>query len=121
MDLATKYTTAVKGALKEAAMGEPYDFHVNGPSIWDFKDEQGRIVGREPAWFIEVAIRAGLNQPDLCRGLPIPSIAPPVELFKQAAVDLLEKLRQDRDQQQNNELAAARAAFQKQQAEARKS
>lgn len=112
MDLAAKYTSVVKAALKEASMGEPFDFHVSGPAMWDFRNDQGEVVARDPGWFVIVSIRnSNPGEPDLGRGLPIPSITPPAEMFKAAAVALMEKLRQDRDQKQGSELDQARAAF----------
>lgn len=91
----------VDRALKEAALGEPYGFTVSGPSAWpqyaQTPDGKQAMAGLAPAWFVLVTIRAGLGEPDIGNGFPIPGVLPEDELFRQVATGLLEKCRQERD------------------------
>lgn len=93
----------VDKALKQAAMGEPYGFTVSGPAIWPLKDGQGNDIPPGPAWFVLVTIRAGLTEPDIGNGFPIPGILPNDQDFEVVARALLAKNRQERD----NDNAAA--------------
>jgi hypothetical protein len=97
----------VKAALKEAAMGEPFGFAVNGPGVWPLLDGQGNPAQPGPAWFVLVTIRpTGVGEPDIGNGFPIPGVLPEDEAFRQVAKGLLERCRTEREQGNRKVLAA---------------
>ena len=98
----------VKAALKDASIGEPFGFAVTPASIWPLVDNEGKPLGPGPAWFVTVTIRgAGLGEPDIGNGFPVPGILPSDDHFRQVATGLLERCRQERDA---TNLAAIQAA-----------
>lgn len=97
----------VKAALKQASMGEAFGFAVHGPSIWPFRGPDGTVVGQGPAWFVVVTIRAGLGEPDIGNGFPVPGILPEDEAFRTVATGLLERDRRERDATNAKALQAA--------------
>lgn len=98
----------VDKTLKMAAVGEPYGFAVNGPAIWPLQQTDGSPAQPGPAWFVMVTIRsAGLGEPDIGNGFPVPGILPDDEHFRTIATALLERCRQERDQKNAEAFAAA--------------
>jgi hypothetical protein len=97
----------VKAALKEAAMGEPFGFAINGPGVWPLIDNQGQQAPPGPAWFVLVTIRAaGVGDPDIGNGFPVPGVLPEDEAFRAVAKGLLERCRREREQGNRKVLAA---------------
>jgi hypothetical protein len=97
----------VKAALKEAAMGEPFGFAVNGPGVWPLIDNQGQQAPPGPAWFVLVTIRpTGVGEPDIGNGFPVPGVLPEDEAFRAVAKGLLERCRREREQGNRKVLAA---------------
>ena len=103
----------VKAALKEACMGEPFGCAVTPPSVWPVpvappeREGEPPVTQNMPAWFVLVTIRAGLGEPDIGNGFPVPGVLPTDEHFRQVATQLLERNRRERDA---TNLAAMQAA-----------
>lgn len=102
----------VDKALKEAALGEPYGFAVSGPGVWPLveqdQDGQPRPVPPGPAWFVLVTIRAaGLGEPDIGNGFPVPGVLPRDADFQTVARGLLARCRAERDNANATALQAA--------------
>ena len=122
--MSVKHQKRIEGivdeALKSAAGGESYGLAVSPPAWWPFLNEKGEPVGAGPAWCVTVSIRnSGIGEPDLSIGWPIPGFLPKDDDFRLVARSLLDQLRQAREQKKDDELAVARARFQKQMAEAK--
>lgn len=96
IDHTQRLTGVVKGALKEAAMGEAVGYAVSF-GYWPQTDQTGNVVGMGPAWFVFVSIRNGLDPEPIGNGFPVHGLLPPDDAFVQVARGLLERCRQERD------------------------
>jgi hypothetical protein len=110
----------VKGALKDAALNEPFGYAVCGPSIWPLVSPEGKEIGPGAAWLVMVSIRnTNPGEGDIWHAFPIPGMLPDDESFRNVARGLLEQCRETRDQKRGSELDQARAAFKAQMKEAK--
>jgi hypothetical protein len=128
-DLHTHMNGVVNEALKAAAMGEPYRYHLSfsfAPQLAQDgmpmlgQDAQHQFAPYVASWFLIVQLRGNNPGEHLGLGYPINDATPSDEILRQVATGLLTQVRAGRDQKQQTELEQARAAFKQQMAAAEK-
>lgn len=108
IDHTSRIEGVVKGALKEAALGEPFGYHLSF-GYWPAQDQNGQVMGAGPAWFLCVTIRNGLAREPIANGAPLHGLLPPDEAFAALSRRLIETARAAREQAEAQDMAAAKA------------